>query len=255
MAVALTATPASAVDDQAEANDIAAVVAEAAPSADRVAIPDSTARHGVAFNLGESTVSIPTDANDGVRIESPGTTISISLPSELSVKNGVLASDGTMVYSESGDDAHAAVQALDDGSVRLQTILESPDAPSTYTYDFGGEVDLVLLEDGSVEVIETIADGVVATLGLIDTPWAVDARGADVPTHYTVDGSTLTQHVEHSAKHSYPITADPSYGQGRHGWLPVYYVHFSKSETRSAKAFLNDPVSSAGPLFLSLIHI
>lgn len=151
----------------------------------------------------------------------------IALPTEVDVSGGVVADDGTVVVEDDGNDVHAAVQALDDGSVRLQTVLESPDAPSTYTYTFSDDMELVLLDDGSVEVTETITDGMTTVVGLIDAPWAIDAEGTVVPTHYTVDGTSLTQHVAHSGDFAYPITADPTVSIG---W--GIYVKYSKTDVR-----------------------
>jgi hypothetical protein len=45
-------------------------------------------------------------------------------------------------------------------------------------------------------------------------PWATDAAGRSVPTHYELDGDVLVQVVEHqSGEFSYPIIADPSVWQ------------------------------------------
>ncbi|MCP3997297.1 MAG: hypothetical protein GY722_19890, partial [bacterium] len=33
-------------------------------------------------------------------------------------------------------------------------------------------------------------------VGTVATPWATDANQAPVPTHFTVDGTTLTQHIK-----------------------------------------------------------
>jgi hypothetical protein len=44
-----------------------------------------------------------------------------------------------------------------------------------------------------------------------EAAWVQDASGVAVPTHYSVDGNTLTQVVEHKDLDnvSYPIVADP----------------------------------------------
>ncbi|MDE0573949.1 hypothetical protein ON058_11075, partial [Demequina sp. B12] len=57
-------------------------------------------------------------------VDSP---VEISLPTEVMVTDGDVAADGTVVYAADHGDAHAAVQVLDDG-VRLQTVLEGPEA-------------------------------------------------------------------------------------------------------------------------------
>lgn len=50
-------------------------------------------------------------------------------------------------------------------------------------------------------------DTIIAT---IDTPWAVDANGNQVPTHYEISGSTLTQVIQTDSNTAFPVTADPS---------------------------------------------
>lgn len=200
--------PASAIDDQAEVDSIAGMIADAAPNGENVVLPDVVTTDLVTFT-GNTDVTVPIDTDAPVTIESTYSTMDIELPTEIDVSDGVIANDGTVVFEDHGKNAHAAVQTLDDGSVRLQTILESPDASSTYTYTFSEGVELVLLDDGSVEVTETIADGVTSSIGLIDAPWAIDANGTNVPTHYTVDENRLTQHVDHSGNFAYPVTADP----------------------------------------------
>lgn len=47
-------------------------------------------------------------------------------------------------------------------------------------------------------------------IATIDTPWAVDANGNQVPTHYDINGSTLTQVIEPDSNTAFPVTADPS---------------------------------------------
>ena len=36
------------------------------------------------------------------------------------------------------------------------------------------------------------------TIAYADAPWAVDAKGTPVPTHFEVDGTTLYQVIEHA---------------------------------------------------------
>lgn len=222
---------AAAVDDTQQADTIASVIADAAPTEEKVVAPDAVTTSSVSF-AGHNEVTVPIDAHAPVTIESADSKVDIALPSEINVSDGVVADDGTVVFEDNGNHAHAAVQALDDGSVRLQTVLDSPHAPSTYTYAFGGDTQLILLDDGTVEVTETITDGVSATIGLVDAPWAIDATGTTVPTHYTVDGNTLTQHVDHSDDYAYPITADPSYSVGI-----GFYIHWTRAETATLAGY------------------
>ncbi|UOE43008.1 hypothetical protein [Agromyces larvae] len=81
-------------------------------------------------------------------------------------------------------------------------------APTEYSYTVtvdGGPAILSLDETGRVTVKN--ADGSVANV--IGAAWAVDDAGNQVPTRYEVDGSTLTQHVNHAGA-QYPVVADPA---------------------------------------------
>ncbi|MGW2255897.1 hypothetical protein ACWCXH_38005 [Kitasatospora sp. NPDC001660] len=62
--------------------------------------------------------------------------------------------------------------------------------------------------------------------GRISAPWAYDANGRALPTSYTVDGDTLTQHVDTRGA-AFPVVADPHYTWG---WL-TGTVYFNRGET------------------------
>ena len=47
-------------------------------------------------------------------------------------------------------------------------------------------------------------------VGFLETPWAVDAAGQDVPTRFTVHDNIVTQEVDLSDPYiQYPVVADP----------------------------------------------
>ncbi|USR79688.1 hypothetical protein [Arcanobacterium pinnipediorum] len=50
-------------------------------------------------------------------------------------------------------------------------------------------------------------------VGGISAPWAIDTKGMEVPTYYTIEGNAVIQHVEHrGADVTYPVVADPWLG-------------------------------------------
>lgn len=106
-----------------------------------------------------------------------------------------------------------AVHALDDGSVRIQTISYSADARTEFSYDFGDDVEL---RPEPEEV------------AIVDAPWAVDADGVAVETHYEIEDGELVQVVEPDAETTFPVVADPRVSIG---W--GVYVKFNKSESKS----------------------
>ncbi len=156
------------------------------------------------------TVDIPRDAASGVAItNADGTTLSLGLPGTDATGAGKVVAAGTVAYP-SGEGAATAVQVLEQSAgVRALTVIDSADAPTTYTYELdvplGGRV--VQLDTGGAEVRD--ADDTIVTV--IDRPWAKDASGMPVNTHYEIFGNKVTQVVEHQVPGvSYPVTADPA---------------------------------------------
>lgn len=161
-------------------------------------------------------------------IQSDGDAATVSLQSsDLQVE---LGSSSEPVVSEAGQYALAedstvtyAVSYPAAGSTRFTAVFESPAAEAPH-WTFEEGTQLLLLDDGSVSV----SDGEEFPGG-IDAPWAVDADGRSLPTHYEVSGSTLTQIVDTSGA-SFPVVADPTvnfYG-------PYIQVHLNRHESITA---------------------
>ena len=172
-------------------------------------------------------VDIPKDAGDGILLsddEGPDVTITPALAAAsgtgVSVEAGVVAYPGT-------DGAATAVQATEDGGARLLTVIAGTESPDTYTYEIevpsGGSVQLT--QDGGAEVQDSTGAAVV----VIDQPWAQDANGVTVPTHYTTDGTSLVQHVAIDTPGIvFPVTADP--------WVHRWYgwdLLFNRNQTNN----------------------
>jgi hypothetical protein len=92
-----------------------------------------------------------------------------------------------------------------DGSLQVNTVIANAEAP--IRYDYG----LTIPEGGRIvpagEAFFVLnADGEPVTV--IKAPWAKDANGEDVPTHFELDGTTLTQVVEFSSASAFPVVAD-----------------------------------------------
>lgn len=106
------------------------------------------------------------------------------------------------------------------GGLQALTVIRNSAAPDSYTYT---------LTDASFEIS---GEGVVTvtrggrTIGMVAPPWAVDAVGNKVPTHYEVHDGALVQIVNHRGA-TYPVVADPSIS---FGWY--VYVRYSKSEVQ-----------------------
>lgn len=68
--------------------------------------------------------------------------------------------------------------------------------------------------------------------GGVQAPWAKDANGKAISTHYRVEADTLVQVVEFDDDTAFPVTADPRFDWGivsGHAWL-------NREETRQTAA-------------------
>jgi len=120
------------------------------------------------------------------------------------------SASGTYTYGSRTQGTTVTTQLTPGGGV--QQILHIPNAAAPKTYRFNlvlaaGQV-LQQQPDGSVSVRDR-ATG--AAVGAFHPPWALDAHGSAIPTHYAVQGSTLIQVVAFSAGTAFPVTADPSW--------------------------------------------
>lgn len=102
----------------------------------------------------------------------------------------------------------------------MHSIIGDKSAPEEYSYSFPGVDSIVLDSETGVAFLFAYVDGEPELVGGVDAPWARDAKGVEVPTHFKVQGNVLTQVVEHkSGDFAYPITADPSWWDNVKGWF------------------------------------
>ncbi|WP_121190900.1 hypothetical protein [Microbacterium sp. AG790] len=233
------AAPAHADDSASTPDEVAAVVADAAPTslgtadttrADKAAV--SSLQNGANVTLSDAPV-------DGVSVTSADghELLKVDLPGAQNLSEGQIANDGSVTYA--GDAHTPAVNVLAaDNKLRVSVVIDSSAQPTRYDYDLGAGVTVELKPDGGAtayvqDTVTNPKDGsetqVDRIVGDVQAPWAVDATGAAVPTHYEVSGSTLTQVVEHGrAGTHYPVVADPTFDQPN--WFQ-HRVRFNRAET------------------------
>lgn len=116
------------------------------------------------------------------------------------------------------------VARVTSNGAQVLAILGSEQAPNRLSFDLDlpEGAELTELPDGSIVVsapVETeretsvdSSDPVVEIqpIAEITSPWAVDARGEPVETHFELDGTTLIQVVETNQETVFPVVADPS---------------------------------------------
>lgn len=184
-----------------------------------VSSADSTVSVG-----GVVSVDLSSDASDGISIDSPTAgDLEIGLPFADTAGDAQVV-DGVMVY-DNGNGSSTTPLVHADGSVQILTTIADANAPTAYEYQFdlaAGAV-LTVTGDGGVDIVE--ADGSVSRS--IAAPWAIDANGRALSTHYLVLGGTLTQVIEFNTSTAYPVVADPTFSLG---W--AVYVRYNKAEVK-----------------------
>jgi len=219
-----TGVTASAETETSDVQDTVQAI-DAVAGAVRIDAVDVTTAD-VTVEAGGASVDLSGDPADGIAIESPtGTDFEIGLPFAGQADNAVVV-DGAVVYDNNNGSTTTPL-VHEDGSVQIVTTIADPSAPSEYAYDFPEGTVLSLSSDGSVTISRS--DNGVEALNSIAAPWALDARSQPVPTHYVIRGSELIQVVDHAAgTFAYPVVADPTISTG---WW--YYMHFNLAETKT----------------------
>ena len=162
---------------------------------------------GVGTNdVGAGTVDVPRDLEEGVTVTgADGEGITIGLPNAAQAKPARQLDDGVVTFPA---ELSANSVVVSESGVQMLTTIANADAPTRYSYELDLEPGqyIKLIDDGALVMGEA---GVVQLT--VASAWAKDALGVDIPTRYEVDGSTLTQVVEHSSVEgvAYPVVADP----------------------------------------------
>lgn len=197
MAAKADDTPAEALNAFAALEHVDALSAAGSESAvlEDLASPESV-----------DEVTVPVSPDSPVVVEGDGGAIAVSLPLAETSLPAETAGEGVSVYVNT-ENFSTVPLVKDDASVQFTTVINGSDSPINYTYDFPGKT-LTLESDGLVAV--RALDG--SLDGMIAPAWAKDRAGQDVPTHYEVRGSSLTQSVEHGPRTAYPVVADPYLG-------------------------------------------
>ncbi|KQR39785.1 MULTISPECIES: hypothetical protein [Microbacterium] len=232
--VALTATmvsPAHASETTDDADAIASLIQEAAPATD-LSEPGDLVAGELSTEAGDVQSIVPLSAEEAITVTSANgageQTATIDLPDEIDVKDGVVADDGTVVFAATDDSGDAvAVQTLDDGSTRIQTVIGGSASAHEFGYRMSGYQPY---QSDTGEVIFVSEDGNYVPVA---APWATDANGNPVETRYEIRGDELFQIVVADDSTSYPVVADPSWQ-----WYgPIWGMKLTRAETSRVRDY------------------
>lgn len=153
-------------------------------------------------------IQIPPMSSEALEIQSQLGHLAMKLPfSKISSTSRVLSSGIVEFDNNNGSSIVPVIKS--DGSIQVATVIRKSNAPTHFDYQFQMDGTAKVMKYGAGLVL--FNDGKFA--GAVTPAWAKDADGKDVPTHYEVSGTTITQVVDHqNGKFSYPIVADPWLG-------------------------------------------
>lgn len=164
---------------------------------------------------GDVDVTVPTSAQGSITL-SPGNdgssatgTLSTALPFATSASRARVEANGIVSF-DNGNGSFTVPITHDDGSVQINTVLNSASSPNRFTYPMTVPSGASIQSSGEGSITFLSEDGV--ALGGIEAPWAFDATGMAVPTQFELVGSHLTQTVDLSFPGiQYPVVADPGF--------------------------------------------
>lgn len=206
------------------AGSLVAAPANAAPAYDPLTVVQEQGLLGTA-DSGPAAAPNGATAQSRLQVESANqVAVSPVLP-------GVAEKDpatGSDVYR--GTDFGTVTGTGTSGTNASFIVVNNASAPTDYSFEIGAKTDTLTVMDGGRVQVKNAAGDVV---NFLQTPWAHDANGKQLPTSYTVNpgSNVVTQHVDTSDA-AFPVTADPSTGCGV-GWCSVY---FNRSETNAIAA-------------------
>jgi Protein of unknown function (DUF2599) len=165
----------------------------------------------VRFDDGSTRIEVPWDARDGISVNSRSGQISVGLPFASRAKRAAPVADGLVAF-DNVNGTYTVPVVKSDGSLAITSIIKSSDSANSFQYRFSLPKGVKLVLDNSTGAVDGVDEKGKWIAG-IAKPWAVDARGADVPTRFELNGNSLVQIVDtNSNSFAYPIVADPWLG-------------------------------------------
>ncbi|MBC2681480.1 hypothetical protein GSS87_03565 [Corynebacterium sp. 4HC-13] len=120
-------------------------------------------------------------------------------------------------------------QQIDADNLRLSQVIPSAENDSSFTINFKNAGEITDLGNSGFVVKDRQGEPVAQALN----PWARDAAGNRIPTHYEIHGNAVTQVVETSAATEYPVTIDPTFRRWKFIIPEIYFNHEETGRARN----------------------
>lgn len=168
-----------------------------------------------------TVVELPSQFDDSIQITTKETKdeLKISIPNNMDLNKPTITDAGSYEYKNDGA-VDLILQPTEYG-VRSTMNIKDYSAPKEYQFDLELPQGHKLISsadyfgDKPGSELDTKEIFVVDENNIIQSvfgaAWATDANGDEVPTHYEVEGDTLTQVVNFSKDTAFPVLADPDW--------------------------------------------
>ncbi len=178
-------------------SDAIALVEATSQASDAIAgaAPESAQSEAITGNL----VSVADESGEEIRVTLP-----------LSDSATLRASDGLAELSDNESSSFVPI-VQEDGSLAIHAVLQNAESPTDFEYVVETDSPLffqVIPDHGGVIALDE--NGEIKLL--VAPPWAVDASGVSLPTHFTIEQNRIGQHVEVNEHTAFPVVADPWLG-------------------------------------------
>lgn len=177
-----------------------------------LAAPEAVSRARGHGDATRSRVTLPRNSSEQVKMKSSTKGLEVQLRLPFAERNASAKHIGNEFVSfDNGNGSKTVPLPQGDGSVAVHTIIASISAPTVYDYEVktGSDIHLKPVDGGGILIV----DGTGSFVAAVAPPWAKDATGAKVETHYEIHGSKIRQIVKHSLDGlKYPVVADPYLG-------------------------------------------
>lgn len=185
---------------------------------DNVVVEDTKVNQAVQSSNGELSVTLPTNADDGIQLEDGSNNIGVSLPDQFS--SDAIDTGDAAIYK--GNGSNLGLQNTDSGFRALISITD-PNASHEYSFDINLPEGYQLFDGSQLENKEPgtgdiyIIDENGVPVNMIAAAWAKDSEGNPVSTHYVINGNTIIQVIDFDKDNFLPIVADPNWVKlGKH---------------------------------------
>lgn len=175
------------------------------------ALPD--AEPVVVGELEDDGSFVPTDSDSVVQLPTAGSGEQVGF--ELPIEGATVSTTegGSAVFADKETGVEVSVQGVNTEELEgiesaMRALITIPDAQAPLEYEF--PLDLpegarASVQDEGGVLIENQDGELISAVG---TPWAVDAEGKKLDTHFSIRDGVLVQRVEHENA-VYPVVADP----------------------------------------------